>query len=79
MDVGVQGTKRNIPQWAGYDIVNTTPHHVKTNAYHERVYSNMAVRYTVARFSRNSSAKKRKQSNLKQRNGTHKTLCRTNS
>ena len=41
--------------------------------------SYLNVRYTVARFSQNSSAKNRKQSNLKQCNGTHKTLCRTNS
>ena len=31
-----------------------------TNGYHEWVYSNTAVRYTVARFSRNSSANLRK-------------------
>ena len=37
-----------------------TTQYTMINGYHEWVYSNTAVRYTVARFSLNSSANLRK-------------------
>ena len=58
MDVGVQGTKRNIPQWAGYDIVfkilNTTPHHVKTVKKNSHRPSLEINKFEVSRFSYSS-------------------------
>ena len=54
MDVGVQGTKRNIPQWAGYDIENTTPHDVKTVKKNSHRPSLEINRFEVSRFSYSS-------------------------